>query len=74
MFQHDKGEFTLDLKDAQGSFSVEWFDVNGGQDDRGEGGAGRGDEDVHDAVSGAGGAVFEEGGVRARRLLKLRPG
>jgi len=29
VFQHDKGEFTLDLKDAPGSFDAEWFDVNG---------------------------------------------
>jgi hypothetical protein len=29
VFQHDKGEFTLELKDAQGSFSTEWFDING---------------------------------------------
>lgn len=28
VFQHDKGEFTLDLKDAPGDFDVEWFDVN----------------------------------------------
>ena len=28
MFQSDKGEFTVNLRDAQGTFSVEWFDVN----------------------------------------------
>lgn len=29
VFQHDKGEFTVDLKDAPGTFQAEWFDVNG---------------------------------------------
>jgi hypothetical protein len=28
VFQHDKGEFTVDLKDAPGTFSAEWLDVN----------------------------------------------
>jgi hypothetical protein len=28
VFQSNKGEFTLDLKDAPGRFEVEWFDVN----------------------------------------------
>lgn len=28
IFQHDKGEFTLDLKDAPGRFLAEWLDVN----------------------------------------------
>ncbi|MBL8210834.1 MAG: hypothetical protein JNK87_08990 [Bryobacterales bacterium] len=28
VFQHDKGEFTVDLKDAPGRFKAEWFDVN----------------------------------------------
>lgn len=28
VFQHDKGEFTLDLKDAQGSFTTEWLDIH----------------------------------------------
>lgn len=28
VFQHDKGEFTLDLKDAPGRFLAEWLDVN----------------------------------------------
>jgi hypothetical protein len=28
VFQHDKGEFTLDLKDAPGDFDVEWMDIN----------------------------------------------
>lgn len=28
VFQHDKGEFTLDLKDAPGRFHAEWLDVN----------------------------------------------
>jgi hypothetical protein len=28
VFQSDKGEFTLDLTDARGSFAVEWFNVN----------------------------------------------
>lgn len=27
IFQHDKGEFTVDLKDAQGTLQAEWFDV-----------------------------------------------
>ena len=29
VFQSDKGEFTLDLKDAAGRFHAEWLDVNG---------------------------------------------
>lgn len=28
VFQSDKGEFTLDLKDAPGSFAAEWFNIN----------------------------------------------
>jgi hypothetical protein len=28
VFQHDKGEFTVDLKDAPGPFAAEWFDIN----------------------------------------------
>jgi hypothetical protein len=28
VFQNDKGEFTLDLKDAPGRFHAEWLDVN----------------------------------------------
>lgn len=28
IFQSDKGEFTVDLKDAQGRFTAEWLDVN----------------------------------------------
>jgi hypothetical protein len=28
VFQSDKGEFTLDLKDAEGEFEAEWFHVN----------------------------------------------
>jgi hypothetical protein len=28
VFQHNKGEFSVDLKDATGRFSAEWFDVN----------------------------------------------
>ncbi|HBY60367.1 MAG TPA: hypothetical protein DEH78_11125 [Solibacterales bacterium] len=28
VFQHDKGEFTIDLKDAPGRFQAEWLDVN----------------------------------------------
>jgi hypothetical protein len=28
VFQSDKGEFTVDLSDAKGSFVAEWFDVN----------------------------------------------
>jgi hypothetical protein len=28
VFQSDKGEFTLDLKDAEGEFETEWFHVN----------------------------------------------
>jgi hypothetical protein len=28
VFQHDKGEFTLDLSDAAGKFQAEWLDVN----------------------------------------------
>lgn len=28
IFQHDKGEFTVDLKDARGTFQAEWLDVN----------------------------------------------
>jgi hypothetical protein len=28
VFQHDKGEFTLDLQKAPGRFSAEWLDVN----------------------------------------------
>lgn len=31
VFQHDKGEFTLDLRDAQGRFQAEWLDVNIGK-------------------------------------------
>jgi hypothetical protein len=31
VFQHDKGEFTLDLRDAQGRFQAEWLDVNSGK-------------------------------------------
>jgi hypothetical protein len=31
VFQHDKGEFTVDLKSAQGTFGAEWFDVNAGR-------------------------------------------
>jgi hypothetical protein len=31
VFQHDKGEFTLDLKDAPSAFAVEWFDINAGR-------------------------------------------
>lgn len=31
VFQHDKGEFTLDLTDAPGSYTVEWFDINAGR-------------------------------------------
>jgi hypothetical protein len=27
VFQSNKGEFTVDLKDAAGSFSAEWFNV-----------------------------------------------
>jgi hypothetical protein len=29
VFQHNKGEFTLDLKDAPGTFTAEWFNING---------------------------------------------
>lgn len=29
VFQWDKGEFTLDMKDASGRFAAEWLDVNG---------------------------------------------
>ena len=28
VFQHNKGEFTVDLQAAAGRFSAEWFDVN----------------------------------------------
>jgi hypothetical protein len=28
IFQHDKGEFTVNLKDAKGSVAVEWLDIN----------------------------------------------
>jgi hypothetical protein len=28
VFQHDKGEFTLDLKDAPGEFAAEWLNLN----------------------------------------------
>ena len=28
VFQSDKGEFTVDLKDAAGSFRSEWFNIN----------------------------------------------
>jgi len=28
VFQHEKGEFTVNLKDAPGTFQAEWFDVN----------------------------------------------
>ncbi len=28
VFQHNKGEFTVDLKDAAGVLSVEWLNVN----------------------------------------------
>lgn len=28
VFQSDKGEFTLDMKDAPGSFAAEWFNIN----------------------------------------------
>jgi len=28
VFQSDKGEFNVDLRDAQGTFAVEWLDVN----------------------------------------------
>jgi hypothetical protein len=28
VFQHDKGEFTLNLKDAPGTYAAEWFDIN----------------------------------------------
>jgi hypothetical protein len=31
VFQHDKGEFTLDLKDAQGPLQAEWFEINTGK-------------------------------------------
>ncbi len=31
VFQHDKGEFTLNLTDAPGAFAVEWFDINAGR-------------------------------------------
>ncbi len=31
VFQHDKGEFTLDLKDAEGRLQAEWLDVNAGK-------------------------------------------
>lgn len=31
VFQSDKGEFTLDLRDAQGMFAAEWFNVNANQ-------------------------------------------
>lgn len=44
VFQHDKGEFALDLKDAPGTFAVEWFDINAGRSLAGapvEGGANR---------------------------------
>jgi hypothetical protein len=29
VFQHDKGEFNLDLKDAPGEYTAEWLDVHG---------------------------------------------
>jgi hypothetical protein len=29
VFQHHKGEFTLDLKDAKGTLTAEWLDING---------------------------------------------
>jgi hypothetical protein len=29
VFQHDKGEFTVDLRAAQGTFRAEWLDLNG---------------------------------------------
>ena len=28
VFQHNKGEFTVNLADAPGTFSVEWLDIN----------------------------------------------
>lgn len=28
IFQHDKGEFNVDLKDAPGQFDAEWLDIN----------------------------------------------
>jgi hypothetical protein len=31
VFQHDKGEFTLDLRDAPGQFQAEWLEVNSGR-------------------------------------------
>jgi hypothetical protein len=31
VFQHDKGEFTVDMKDAAGTFTAEWFDINNGR-------------------------------------------
>lgn len=31
IFQHDKGEFTLDLKDAPGEFAAEWLNINADQ-------------------------------------------
>ena len=31
IFQHDKGEFTVELRDAPGMFVAEWLDVNSGR-------------------------------------------
>lgn len=31
IFQHDKGEFTVELTDAPGIFAAEWFDINAGK-------------------------------------------
>jgi hypothetical protein len=31
VFQSNKGEFTLDLRDAPGRFAAEWFDINAGR-------------------------------------------
>ncbi len=29
VFQHDRGEFTVDLSGAEGKFTAEWYDING---------------------------------------------
>jgi hypothetical protein len=31
IFQHNKGEFTVDLGNAKGTFNAEWFNVNAGR-------------------------------------------
>jgi len=31
VFQHDKGEFTVNLTDAPGTFSAEWFNITTGK-------------------------------------------